>query len=218
MRRLADRRGFSIVEVLIATAVMSVVFMAVSRVLVRTQSSFEHVAATTGLRQYARTAFNRMTFEMRLAGYNLKTVPEAFDAAATTSVRFAADLDLGDAAGPCTVESGNDGVERVTYRLGSGSLYRAVDCWQGGAWVVGQADQPLASDVDVSASRFAYFDINGNELVTGGGSLTSAQRALIARVQIILTLSGSEPAAPGMPPARYRAVTDVLVRNAGGAY
>lgn len=218
MRRFDDRRGFSLVEMVVAMAVMSVVFMTVARLLVRTQSSFEHVGATTDLRQSARVAFGRMTVEMRHAGYDLKTVPEAFSVADVDRFSFAGDLDLGDAAGPCTAEAGNDGVERVSYRLFAEVLSRSVDCWQGGGWVAAQGFQPVATPVDVSASRFVYFDAGGNELSTVGGALITAQRALITRVQIVLTLTGDRPSGPGMPPARYRAVTDVLLRNASGAY
>lgn len=216
-RRGSSERGFSIIEVLVAMAIMSVVFTAVSRVLVRTQSSFEHVTATTSLRQYARTAFNRMTFEIRSAGYNLKTAPETFTEASATNLSFAADLDRGDPDGACTAEGGNDGVERVNYRISDGRLGRSVDCWVAGSWTRGSPFRSLADDIDPAASGFAYFDVNGGQ-IGGTGVLGAAQRALISRVRITLTLTGTRPAAPGMPPARYRAVTDVLVRNAGGAY
>ncbi len=213
MMRRPGERGASMIELLIATTIMTIVFMSVTRVLVRTQVGYEYSGSTINLRQSARLGLNRMVNELRMAGYGLSGVSDTFTTASAVEVSFASDIDDGALSPPCTIESGDDGVEHVTYRISTGLLERRVECWSGGSWVLEQSFQPITDQVENAESNFTYFDAVGNQIGASGAPMSATLRNQIRRVRITLALVDSAPELPGMPASRYRAATDVAIRN-----
>ena len=151
-----------------------------------------------------------------MAGFGTSNISaEAFSSASAVEVGFASDIDDGAPERPCTLESGDNGVERITYRISTGAVERQVECWSGGAWVLEESFQPIADQVDNAESSFTYFDGVGNQIGSSGAPMSATLRDQIRRVRITLSLADGAPELPGMPEPRYLAATDVAIRNFG---
>jgi len=195
---MKGERGFSLLEMTIAMAVMGVLMGGAMSLLFRTQVTFEVQQQQAGVRQQARMAFDLVGNELRLAGYQMGNLTEAITAASTNSISFVGDIDDGDAGVPCdaSIENATDGgAERVTYQIVSGELLRSVDCWNGSVWSSEITDQVVATNLTGSQALFTYYDKNGNQIVPGSGtSLSSSERAEIRTLAIALNvLDPSEP-------------------------
>jgi prepilin-type N-terminal cleavage/methylation domain-containing protein len=204
-------RGFTIVEMLIGIGIMSVVFLAVTQILVRVHLSHATLSATSTLRQEGRVLLSRFGAEVRGAGHGLVGDLEAISFASTERLTIALDLDRGSPSRPCLAEAGDDGVEEITYRFVRGRIDRRLRCWASGAWTSEVPYTPVAEHV--SAASFQYFDGDGLELLPGAGGLTSAEREQIVQVRINLVMVAEGRAIDGETTPSYQSHADVLVRN-----
>ena len=130
LRALANPRGFTLVEMLVATAIMGFVL---SAALLAVQAGTQASDVTTGraeAQSSIRFALDRMLADMRIAG-NDPTVSNSFDPVesigSATQVILNSDL---DGSGGLTVPTGtcdaSAQAERVRYRKSGTILYRAV--------------------------------------------------------------------------------------------
>lgn len=213
-RQPTPERGTTLIEMLVVLAITGVVYAALAGTMVRLYLSDSTMASLRGLRQVGRLATTRMAGELRNSGRGLKTVTETFSTATAAQLTFAADIDQGSPAPPCTNESNDDGVEQITYRFQGTLLERRVECWVGGAWQAEVPFTPLATGLQ--SGSFRYFDIGGLELMTGGGGLAAADRARVARVRMALDLEDGDAAIEGETTPHYQVSIDVLVRNNDG--
>ena len=208
-----DRSGFSLLEMLVAVTAFSLVLGAGYSILFKVQGTYEARAASAALRQQGRLALQRLSDELRLAGYGLGNVPAAFIDAGEDRIVFAGDIDLGSDRAPCLNEAGNAGVELITYRFEDDRLERKVDCWDGVAWTEGIAYQTMASNL--LGGEFLYFDATGAQMSTGGGGLTAAELEEIWRVSIGLELIDlDKPQTMGAVHPGFEIATAVAIRNA----
>jgi type II secretory pathway component PulJ len=113
-----------------------------------------------------------------------------------TQVRFQSDLNSNG-----TLESSS---EDLTYRMtGSYTKFERV---------AGSTLEVLLTDVDLTGSRFRYFDGAGVELLPSP-ALTAAQRAAVRRVRLELVTRGGSAGSTRSTPLEARAATDVELRN-----
>lgn len=185
--RPSDDAGFSLIEILVAGALLTFIMGGLLTVFSSGQDSFEAQQAIMEMRQGGRVAMDQLVRETRLAGYGLENVPEALFVADVDTIQFAADVDDGDPAPPCgaAFETATDGgVERVTYELANGQLLRSVECWDGSSWTAEITDQLLAESLVDGQTLFRYFDGDGTELVPGAGGLSAAQRDEVRMVSL----------------------------------
>jgi len=202
-----SQKGFSLIELMVAIAILSFVMAAIAGVFSRTSRLYTTQNAAASLQQEVRAAVEFMAREMRMAGYNPQKKANKFDLEVTsaTRIRFSSDLNasgkLDDGIDPSTSSTVNfPNCERITFRYSAGTNSAQVICGT-------QPAQTLIGGVDPRVSKvtnlnFEYLGANGTP--TG---VTSAIRA------VVITLTAQAPAgAEGMITRSYS--TRVELRNA----
>jgi len=152
-RQNQDRRsaGFTLVEVLMCIAILSIIFGTVFRSFDTFNRSYTNENVKAGVQQKSRIGIDLMARDIRLAGLDpLDTANAGFIAANTntTSVRFTADLNYdGDLGDP---------FEDIIYALNGNLLQQTSDLGSGSV---------TATLLDnVSALSFNYLDQADNPL------------------------------------------------------
>ncbi len=152
-RQNQDRRsaGFTLVEVLMCIAILSIIFGTVFRSFDTFNRSYTNENVKAGVQQKSRIGIDLMARDIRLAGLDpLDTANAGFIAANTntTSVRFTADLNYdGDLGDP---------FEDIIYALNGNLLQQTSDLGSG----------PVTATLldNVSALSFNYLDQADNPL------------------------------------------------------
>lgn len=184
--------GFTLVELLVAMAIASILLAAVVSLFMSLSRSYTRQNAAADVQQVARAGVDFMAQSIRMAGLDPdQTGNFGFTVATDTSISFAADLDL---------DGSLDGTETTTYSLSGDDLQSNLDA------------VPLVENVDNSNGpglTFNYLAADNSILVT---PVSVADRAAIRTVQIELTVRG--PAGRGEMVARTY-TTEVRCRNLG---
>jgi len=225
-------RGLTLVEILISSALISVVMASVYLVYLTMQNTFSKGELKADLQQNARVGLAKMAQEIRMAGYDPPTgspakpvIPQItllprtpLRAAAAQCLSFVADV------------SGTGVADQITYHFDSSknTLRRRQDNWSGfPQYEFSEAKaQPLAQSIE--SLTFTYFDIKNVELKpvlwlstqrcppTQGATvqslwqLTFAQLGQVRRVAITLKTQGSRP---GVSEEAFILTSDVQLRN-----
>lgn len=165
-------KGFSLVELLIAMALASVVLGAI-------YSLYTHFLRTsTGqdklieIQQEGRAAMERMSKEMRAAGCYYRNTP--IITATSGNFEFESDTDPDPARGPWMIKYELDSANR--------ELLRSEAAWTGMAYGAYSAGQQVAGHV--TGLTFSYYDENG--AVIPAPITSQANRDTIRRVDISL--------------------------------
>lgn len=223
-RRPPAQAGFTLLEMLVASSIFLIVLYGVYIVYDVSEANYTRGSRKWDVQTQARVALERMTREMRTAGYGVPkspTPPAVFDPvviATDDTISLHADLD-GTGAKYITYSrrdcSGNVGT--TLYRMvSSGTLSTATFC--GG--------DPFAENV--TALTFTYYELNNVPLpypltstyqldsqgpVTSIGAVTApavgGQRNRIRQVKISLTVQ-QQVRGITIP---FTATTDVALRN-----
>jgi Tfp pilus assembly protein PilW len=216
----------TLVEILISSALISIVIGSVYLVYLTMQHTFSQGELKADLQQNARVGLAKMTQEMRMAGYDptgaipLVTPPPkaAIRAATTGCFSFLAD-----------VEGKND-TSQITYDLESSNntLRRRQDSWAASKkeFSLSGGAQPFTGSVTVLA--FTYYDVDNQVLVPQvrqttqacppdssavlalRESLTFEEMRRIRRVAITLKTQGARP---GVTAESFTLTSDVQLRN-----
>jgi hypothetical protein len=188
-------------------------------VLTQTQGTFDAQQDSMALLQEARAAVDNLAFEMRMAGSNIDTAPEAIEVASPTQVSFVVDIDSGSPLPPCgaAYETAVDGgAERITYRVQGTQLLRDVHCWDGANWHVESTNRVAVENLQGAGTVFRFFDENGAELLAGGGPLSAAQRDEVRVISFLLDLEDAENHMVAETLEGTRIFTQIKLRNRGG--
>jgi type IV pilus assembly protein PilW len=159
MRRQGGQRGFTLLEVLISSAIFGVVISAVYTMYITNQTTFLRGENKIDLQQNARVAMALMAREVRMAGYDPSNVIPA--QASQTAVQVAN-------ANSTTIiadVTGDNVSDRVTYRLQGGQIVREISSWVGGAWTPNPPDSGEVAG-SVTALAFTYYDASNNVTAT----------------------------------------------------
>jgi len=158
MENMTDKNGFSLVELLVAMAMASVIMAAMfmaHKAQVQGKISQE---VTLELQQGGRAGIELMTRDLRMAGCDPSWESGAgFVTAAADEVEFTMDIAGGGALVPPNESDGDidDPGEHITYKINtSGNLGRDTHG--------GNGAQPLVRNAD--ALNFVYLDEDGNDL------------------------------------------------------
>jgi type IV pilus assembly protein PilW len=211
--------GFSLVELLVAMLVTTMVVGGLYTMFDSAQTFSESYADSAALRQQARVGLDMLATELRSAGYDLGNLDEPLTVASDTSVQFVGDIDAGDTAEPCGASFENasgGGAERVTYTMAAdtGELTRTVDCYDGTGWTTGAQTSVLAEDLDVNSVVFRYFDGEGNQLPSNsGGTLSESEREEVAMIEIIFDMIDGETQLVGQSNVDLNLSTRVRLHN-----
>ncbi|MFQ5847190.1 MAG: PilW family protein [Candidatus Methylomirabilales bacterium] len=193
-RKIQRQRGFTLLEMLISSAIFAIVLLAIYTMHITNQDTSTRGVNKIESQQNARVAKERMAREIRMAGYDPSDAIAAQSSqvpvqlASANTLTFIADID-------------DNGVsDRVTYRLQGTQVIRETASWVGGAWT---PNPPASSEMadNVTALSFTYYD--GNDNVTA--TLTD-----IRRITMLIT---TQETAGGMIQT-FPLRMDVRLRNA----
>ncbi len=174
----AAQGGFSIIELLVALAMISIFVPAVYSVYTFMSHSLTTQNVTADVQQRVRFGLDFMVQDIRMSGLDPfgssgATPVGGIEQATATKLRFTSDQNLNGA-----IDNANQ--ERVTYLLDAANNQLDQILYEG---TVAQDTQALIEDV--TALTFSYFDENRNPIpppVIGAANL-----ATIKEIDIILT-------------------------------
>ena len=188
---VTEAGGFTLVELLVAMGVASIVLAMTVSLFIKLNQSYTRQNAAADVQQVVRAGVDFMAQSVRMAGLDPnQTSNFGITVATDTSISFAADLDL---------DGTLDGTETVTYSLSGDELQSNLG---GGVTLVENVENS-------SGPVFTYLAADNSILAT---PVSVADRAAIRTVQISLTVR--EPAGRGQTVARTYA-TEVRCRNIG---
>ncbi|MEE8503879.1 MAG: prepilin-type N-terminal cleavage/methylation domain-containing protein [candidate division NC10 bacterium] len=230
-------RGFSLLEVLVAMAVFSIVLFAIYTTFESSMGTYAKGDLKTDIHQNARGAMELMVRDIRLAGFfpedfSPTPIPPAAEppgcvgppftgisTATFTQITICGDVD------------GDDSSELVTYTwFGDTSGDTIID--PGENEIQRQVTEVVGADVRtevvavyISAFQFSYFDRLNNLINPAPGACAANTAPPCDIGRVVVSMTGSQPqqqSAPigGRTPSafatrvlNYRLVTDVLPRN-----
>lgn len=182
-RGTARQRGFTLVELLVAMAVSSIVLGSMVAFFTVQNRSYTRNTATADIQQVVRAGIDFISDNIRMAGLDpLQTGNFGIEAPGATAITFTADLDMNG-----QIDVSNS--ERITYALNGNQVQQTV----------GAVTEPLVDNV--TNFTFTYRDENG---------VLSADPAAIRTIQISMTVQ--EPVGWGRTSARTY-TTRIQCRN-----
>jgi prepilin-type N-terminal cleavage/methylation domain-containing protein len=187
---LKSKMGFTLIELMVALAIMSIVSAAIYGIFSLSSRSYTTQSVTADVQQSVRAAIEIMVQDIRAAGLD-PTLSDNFgiELATATKLRFTSDsIDTGIGDFNGVVDDTNS--ERITYEFQANQLNQIL--YEG---TVNENTQSLISDVQ--NSTFTCFDADGNDL---GSPVPAAMLADISTVEISMTVQ--EPAGRGDPVSR----------------
>jgi len=145
-----DRQeGFSLIELVVASAVFALVMISALTLFATNQGLFNSGKGKAEVHQNARVSIESVGREIRMAGYDPENMleslssPTGIQVAAANSLTLIADL------------TGDGVTDRVTYGMTGSTVTRQLSSWDGAAF------QDVASSViadGVGVLAFTYFD------------------------------------------------------------
>jgi len=194
--------AFSLIELLVALVIMSVVSLAIYGVFSVSSRSYTTQGVTTDVQQSVRSAMEVMLQDIRMAGLDpTESGNFGIELAEAEKLRFTCDsIDTGLNDFNGIIDDFNS--ERITYVLQgirlNQILYENTDS---------ENSEPLISNVQVF--KFTYFDAEGNNL---GSPVSPTQLSDIRTINVSITV---EELAGRNAPVRRRLTNGVKCRNLG---
>lgn len=219
----ARSRGVTVLEVLISTAIFTTATAGIFLLYSTMQGTMSRGELKTDLQQNARVGLERMTQELRMAGYDPSgAIPvvavqprAAIRAASSGCLSFLADV------------SASGATSQITYYLEGTTLKRQQDSWDASTQAFsGGSGQPQAESVNLLT--FTYFDAYNRVLTPASWTSThrcppvagAAAQAItqldywqmrqIRRITITLRTQDKRP---GLADESYTLTSDVRLRN-----
>ena len=184
---LAEARGFTLVEIMIATSVFLVLMYGIYNIFESSRTTYAAGDARVDVQQNARIAMERTATDLRLTGYGFPTGAGAVTAATPTSMSFWADLDNASTilagnvnAGGTDLVVGNAlGIQvgDLIYLINGGQSEQltvsAVDTGTNTLTVSSGATAAYPAGAQVTRPRLITYSLNGNTIERDlGGGLT----------------------------------------------
>lgn len=200
MQAWKAQNGFTLVEVLIASAILALVMVGALTLVASNHDAYRRGMTIAETQQHARVALQKMDRELRMAGYDLSGVLETLTS--PTSIQSAEQGDLSFVA-----DVTGDGVlDQVTYRLSGTDLVRDIASWNGSSFSSSGSGE-LAGNVSLLV--FSYFDDTTPTNNAISAPVASGELADIRRVTISLVTSEQMAGTH----RDFPMVTDVKLRN-----
>lgn len=210
--RLSRALGFSMIEVLVVSAILPIVLLTIYTVYDNGLQNYARGTARADVQQNIRVALESMARELRAAGYSPSTTgcpsppSGAITAIGTSPVSVALQADV----------DGNNCTDQVIYTFDPpadpskpcdasdattiGKITRSVQVWSNGTW---SPATPVPSDVAqcVTGLTITYYNSSGT---------TEGNPADVRRISI--AIAGAENVR-GFSPRTYTLTSDVRLRN-----
>lgn len=189
------KAGFTLLELVVALAIMAIVSAAVIGVFSLSSRTYTTQDATTDVQQSMRAAMEIMVMDIRMAGLDpVSSDNFGVEQATATKLRITSDsIDAGTGDFNGVLDDTNS--ERITYVLQAGQLNQILY-----ETTVSANSQPLLSNV--TNLSFTYFDAGGSDL---GDPVAVAGLADIRTIQIAVTVEA--------PAGRDKPVRRTLTRR-----
>lgn len=190
------QHGFSLIELLMAIAILGVVMAAVVGVFSRSSKLYTTQNAAAALQQEVRAAVEVMAREIRMAGFNPSKSIKYFDLEITdaTRIRFSTDLNANGKLDNLAYPN----CERVTFRYSSASNSADIFCGNNRSYLIGGP----TSNTRVTNLNFQYLNEHG--------TVTGLKDEIMA---VVISLTAQAPAgSAGMIERSF--ATRVGLRNA----
>lgn len=200
MRKPDAQHGFTLLEVLIAMTIFSVVMVGAMTLFSSNQDAYRRGQLRAEIQQNARVALQMASREIRSAGYDVSgvmaglTSPTAIQVANSNRLTFVADV------------TGDGVLNQVTYRRQGSQLIREFSSWTGSAF-----SSPASGEVadGIGLLTFAYFDDttptnNSIAAPVGSSNLDDIRRVTVSVVTSDAAIDFTES---------YPLILDVKIRN-----
>jgi len=193
---LYSKTGFSLVELLMALAVSSIVLAAIYSVFTITNKNFTTQNVAANVQQNLRSAIGLMARDIRLAGLDpIGTDSFGIEYASQTKIRFTLDsIDSGSGEFNGIVDETN--FEEVTYDFQGNQVTQTL-------YETAASPNPAVLISNITNLNFAYLDAANNDLVDYGLSparVPDDKLADIRSVEVLITIE--EPAGREEPVSR----------------
>ena len=209
--RLNTKMGFTLVEVLIASAIFIFIFLAAYLIYETNQITFAKGERDVDIQQNARVAMDRIVRELRMAGFDPQDptiIPDPcttpIQSATPESISFIADVDSDGTTEKVEYTHDGDsdppGVRREQWPSLAGA-----NC--DGDWSDSGGAQPLVDKVVLLA--FTYYDNSGTQIPDND---LMARLSEIRRITIAITASD---VLPSEGTRSYTLTSEVRPRNLG---
>ena len=230
LRALRGRPGVTLIEVLISTALFSLVMTGIYMLYTTMQGTLSRGEMKTDLQQSARIGLNRMVREIRMLGYDpdgaIAKLPVTNPPLGPIRAASPSCLSFVSYYNDTEVNPARERSIQVTYYLDGTTLRRRQDKWTGSTF--GDPDHPATPEPQaelVSLLTFTYYDrynailspVAGLPYKCPPGSSNQPSSQLdyyqireVRRVAITLQTAGSPFQAA---PEFYRLTSDVYLRN-----
>lgn len=219
-------RGFSLIEVMVSLAIVSLVMATLIGVFVRSNQVYTLQNSTVALQQELRAVIEIMVMEIRMAGFNPMNVKGdkfGIKTATRNELRFTVDwdgdLDEADGAKPGELDSAaskklTGGCEDRTFIYRPGVKIIQMKCNPNKGDLTPQESTPITligvedkddgGQVQVTDFQFEYLE---------GSSVSSNPKQLDWIKGVIITITGEIPAGAQNEPAKRTYKTFVALRN-----
>lgn len=189
------QHGFSLIELLMAIAILGVVMAAVTGVFSRSSKLYTTQNAAAALQQEVRAAVEVMAREIRMAGFNpSKSTKFDLEITDATRIRFSTDLNANGKLDNLTYPN----CERLTFRYSSASNSADIFCGNNRSYLIGGP----TSSTRVTNLNFKYLNEHG--------TVTGLKNEIMA---VVISLTAQAPAgSAGMIERSF--ATRVGLRNA----
>jgi prepilin-type N-terminal cleavage/methylation domain-containing protein len=146
-----NKSGFTLIELAVVMAIMSIVLGAIYSVFAATNRSTTNNEVIAEVMQNLRTSIDFMEQDIRMAGLDrFGTADAGIEAATATNLRFTADRNMDGAL--------NDNIERITYFYDAANNRLSQCLWQG------TLDDWQTVAENVTNFQLSYRDADGNLL------------------------------------------------------
>ena len=178
---MKQNKGFTLVELMIAMVVSGLVMIGIIEVYVRATQTYTGQEALVSAQEGLRGSLDIISMNLSMAGFDpvagVNPAPAAPDfgieLATPAKLRFTIDNDMDGVLD-------NDTFERVTYEIDAGTNNLTETLYEGTTDQEGP--NTLIGNMNVTDSRFAYFDEDGNALAATPADLSEIRTVLVLLV------------------------------------
>ncbi len=177
-----NKNGFTLIEVAVVIAIMSIVLGAIYSVFAATNRSTTNNEVIAEVMQNLRTSIDFMEQDIRMAGLDrFGSANAGIEAATATNLRFTADRNMDDVL--------NDNIERITYFYDAANNRLRQCLWEG------TLDDWQTVAENVTNFQFSYMDADDNLLAFPIADLSEIRT-------VVVSMSIEQPAGRSEPVAR----------------
>jgi Tfp pilus assembly protein PilW len=193
------QRGFAIIDILVATALIVVILAAVTTFNRAQLFALQNQAVQSDVQATARGIVDLMTREIRRAGGNPTCIPSfsAIADAKQSKLQILSDLD-----GDGTTTGINENIT-YEYKFAQNTFVR----------VANGSTQSLIENVNLSGSRIRYFNGAGVDITAGETGLSSSQRNNVRRIRVELDVSRKAADPENDMPLTVSVANNINLRN-----